>query len=122
MKSRKVLTIDHCFQILLNRVNGLSWQDAIIQAIPARKGAQLKGSENEEEENDEGEEQEAGAEGDEGIVIENSNGAVIGRDGDCDEKHAEVPGGANPSDANKDTALQSETRVPQEERSSQIDI
>ncbi|XP_003747912.1 tRNA methyltransferase 10 homolog A [Galendromus occidentalis] len=42
MKSRKVLTIDHCFQIVLNRANGLSWQESIMRAIPARKGAQLK--------------------------------------------------------------------------------
>lgn len=42
MKTRKVLTIDHCFEILLNRVNGMTWKDAIIKAIPARKGAQLK--------------------------------------------------------------------------------
>ncbi|OQR74069.1 RNA (guanine-9-)-methyltransferase domain-containing protein 2-like [Tropilaelaps mercedesae] len=58
MKTRKVLTIDHCFEILLNRVNGMTWREAIIKAIPARKGAQIKDhvdnsdeSENEIEEN-----------------------------------------------------------------------
>lgn len=48
MTSRKVLTIDQCFQILLNRVNGLSWQESIIKAIPARKGGQLKDSDSDE--------------------------------------------------------------------------
>lgn len=49
MKTRKVLTIDHCFEILLNRVNGMTWEEAIIRAIPARKGAQLKGDADGEE-------------------------------------------------------------------------
>ena len=39
MKSRKVLTILHVFQILLAVSHGKSWKEAFISVIPARKGA-----------------------------------------------------------------------------------
>ncbi|XP_054920015.1 tRNA methyltransferase 10 homolog A-like isoform X2 [Dermacentor andersoni] len=39
MKTRKVLTIDQVFAILLNKTQGMSWTDALLAAIPQRKGA-----------------------------------------------------------------------------------
>ena len=42
MKTSKVLTIDHVFQILLEVAQGKTWKDAFLTIIPARKGAVLK--------------------------------------------------------------------------------
>lgn len=123
MKSRKVLTIDHCFQILLNRVNGLSWQDAIIQAIPARKGAQLRGSDNEDDDN-EGEEpdrEDSAVECGEGVELEEREGAIKGENGDPDVNQSEVPVGTNLPNIDEDPVMQSDSRVPDEEASSQVD-
>lgn len=39
MKTRKVLTIDHVFRILLGVSHGMSWKDSFLDIIPARKGA-----------------------------------------------------------------------------------
>ncbi|XP_076242457.1 tRNA methyltransferase 10 homolog A isoform X2 [Calliopsis andreniformis] len=41
MKARKVLTIDHVFEILLRVSEGKTWQDAFLQVLPERKNAQL---------------------------------------------------------------------------------
>ena len=49
MKTRKVLTVNHVFDILASASSGKSWKDAFIAAIPSRKGAVAK----EEEENGE---------------------------------------------------------------------
>lgn len=42
MKTRKVLTIDHVFNIMVNVCNGQKWKEALLQVLPARKGAQEK--------------------------------------------------------------------------------
>nr|CAG4637335.1 EOG090X0D3U [Ceriodaphnia reticulata] len=42
MKTRKVLTIDHVFHIMVNICNGQNWKDALLEVMPARKGAQEK--------------------------------------------------------------------------------
>nr|CAG4647385.1 EOG090X0D3U [Megafenestra aurita] len=42
LKTRKVLTIDHVFNIMVNICNGQTWKDALLQVLPARKGAQEK--------------------------------------------------------------------------------
>lgn len=39
MKTRKVLTVDHVFQILMGVANGKSWKESFLSFIPARKGA-----------------------------------------------------------------------------------
>jgi len=39
MKTRKVLTIDHVFQILARVTEGKSWKEAFLTIIPERKGA-----------------------------------------------------------------------------------
>lgn len=39
LKTRKVLTIDQVFLILLKVTEGLSWKDAFLETIPQRKGA-----------------------------------------------------------------------------------
>jgi tRNA (guanine9-N1)-methyltransferase len=39
MKSRKVLTINHVFEILIHASEGISWKDAFLRVIPQRKGA-----------------------------------------------------------------------------------
>ncbi|XP_045445952.1 tRNA methyltransferase 10 homolog A [Melitaea cinxia] len=41
MKTRKVLTIDHVFEIVLRVCEGVSWQDALIKVLPVRKGAHV---------------------------------------------------------------------------------
>ncbi|KAK4036376.1 hypothetical protein OUZ56_028435 [Daphnia magna] len=42
MKTRKVLTIDHVFNVMVNICNGQSWKEALLEILPARKGAQEK--------------------------------------------------------------------------------
>lgn len=39
MKTRKVLTIDHVFEIVLRVVEGMSWPEALMKVLPMRKGA-----------------------------------------------------------------------------------
>lgn len=55
MKTRKVLTVNHVFDILASASGGASWEDAFVAAIPSRKGAVVKKSEEGEEEKDEAE-------------------------------------------------------------------
>ncbi|XP_076375301.1 tRNA methyltransferase 10 homolog A [Megalopta genalis] len=40
MKARKVLTVDHVFEILLRVSEGGTWQEAFLQVLPERKNAQ----------------------------------------------------------------------------------
>nr|CAG4649667.1 EOG090X0D3U [Scapholeberis mucronata] len=42
LKTRKVLTIDHVFNIMVNVCNGKNWKDTLLQVLPPRKGAQEK--------------------------------------------------------------------------------
>lgn len=42
MKTRKVLTVDHVFDILAGSSAGKSWKDAFLRVLPARKGAEEK--------------------------------------------------------------------------------
>ncbi|XP_021181237.3 tRNA methyltransferase 10 homolog A [Helicoverpa armigera] len=39
MKTRKVLTIDHVFEIVLRVCEGVPWQEALLKVLPLRKGA-----------------------------------------------------------------------------------
>ncbi|XP_053626085.1 tRNA methyltransferase 10 homolog A isoform X3 [Plodia interpunctella] len=41
MKTRKVLTIDHVFEIVLRVCEGMSWQETLIQVLPERKGVHV---------------------------------------------------------------------------------
>ncbi|CAG9585527.1 unnamed protein product [Danaus chrysippus] len=41
MKTRKVLTIDHVFEIVLRVCEGVPWKDALLQVLPTRKGAHV---------------------------------------------------------------------------------
>ncbi|XP_014358404.2 tRNA methyltransferase 10 homolog A isoform X1 [Papilio machaon] len=47
MKTRKVLTIDHVFEIVLRVCEGVPWQDAILDVLPHRKGVYICNSSNE---------------------------------------------------------------------------
>ncbi|OXU32135.1 hypothetical protein TSAR_002976 [Trichomalopsis sarcophagae] len=40
MKARKVLTVDHVFEIILRVTEGKTWQEAFLQVLPERKNAQ----------------------------------------------------------------------------------
>ncbi|CAK1581975.1 unnamed protein product [Parnassius mnemosyne] len=44
MKTRKVLTIDHVFEIVLRVCEGVPWQDALLKVLPLRKGAHVSQS------------------------------------------------------------------------------
>ncbi|KAJ5071143.1 tRNA (guanine-9-) methyltransferase [Anaeramoeba ignava] len=46
MRSRKVLTVDQVFSIILNYINCKDWSQALIKAIPLRKGAKVKKDQN----------------------------------------------------------------------------
>ncbi|KAL0893831.1 hypothetical protein ABMA27_013955 [Loxostege sticticalis] len=41
MQTRKVLTIDHVFEIVLKVCEGMSWQDTLIKVLPVRKGVHV---------------------------------------------------------------------------------
>ncbi|RVE43440.1 hypothetical protein evm_011891 [Chilo suppressalis] len=41
MKTRKVLTIDHVFEIVLRVSEGLAWQETLMKVLPVRKGAHI---------------------------------------------------------------------------------
>ncbi|XP_030024287.2 tRNA methyltransferase 10 homolog A [Manduca sexta] len=41
MKTRKVLTIDHVFEIVLKVCEGEPWQEALMRVLPLRKGAHV---------------------------------------------------------------------------------
>ena len=96
MKSRKVLTIDHCFQILLNRVNGLSWQDSIMEAVPARKGAQLKDSESEGDNDEDKQEGDEFEEDNSGEIIEKNDHDVENGVNEVDPNNCVDDGSAAP--------------------------
>ena len=52
MRTRKVLTVNHVFEILAMVSQGVGWGEALVQVIPGRKGATIKegvGEEREEE-------------------------------------------------------------------------
>ncbi|XP_045596525.1 tRNA methyltransferase 10 homolog A [Procambarus clarkii] len=57
MKTRKVLTIDHVYRILLGVTTGKSWEDSFLSVIPARKGATGKVTGTENDVNDDSEEE-----------------------------------------------------------------
>lgn len=42
ISQRRVLAVNHVFEILLHVSNGASWGDALGKAVPQRRGAQLK--------------------------------------------------------------------------------
>lgn len=42
LKTRKVLAVNHVFEIMLNVCNGMNWKDAFIKVLPQRKGAKAK--------------------------------------------------------------------------------
>lgn len=42
MKTRKVLAINHVFEILSLVGNGMNWKDAFLKVLPIRKGATEK--------------------------------------------------------------------------------
>ncbi|CAD0196754.1 unnamed protein product [Chrysodeixis includens] len=41
MKTRKVLTIDHVFEIMLRVCEGMPWQNVLLNVLPMRKGAYI---------------------------------------------------------------------------------
>ncbi|XP_077292398.1 tRNA methyltransferase 10 homolog A [Arctopsyche grandis] len=41
MKTRKVLTIDHVFEILLRITEGVPWTETLMRVVPMRKGASV---------------------------------------------------------------------------------
>ncbi|XP_014471697.1 PREDICTED: tRNA methyltransferase 10 homolog A [Dinoponera quadriceps] len=49
MKARKVLTIDHVFEILLRITEGVTWQEAFLKVLPERKNARPIAPEQSEE-------------------------------------------------------------------------
>ena len=47
LKTRRVLTIDHVFEIIGSVVSEeMSWKDAVMKTLPPRKGASVKESNN----------------------------------------------------------------------------
>jgi len=42
MSQRRVLAVNHVFEILLYVANGESWADALAKAVPMRRGAQVR--------------------------------------------------------------------------------
>nr|CAG4642025.1 EOG090X0D3U [Eurycercus lamellatus] len=49
LKTRRVLTIDHVFNIMVNICNGQSWKEALLNVLPARKGAKEKSADEDSE-------------------------------------------------------------------------
>lgn len=43
MSQRRVLAVNHVFEILLHVANGDSWADALSKAVPSRRGAHVRG-------------------------------------------------------------------------------
>ncbi|KAK6093743.1 tRNA (guanine(9)-N(1))-methyltransferase [Batrachochytrium dendrobatidis] len=58
MPSRKVLTINHVVEILVNYANSGNWEDAFLKVLPVRKGAKSKASESIDENGSNGDESE----------------------------------------------------------------
>jgi len=61
MSSRHVLTVNWVYEILLQQHNVGDWKVALDTVIPARKGAQVRGEEEEDASRDSEAEEEGGA-------------------------------------------------------------
>ncbi|KAI9209012.1 guanine-1-methyltransferase-domain-containing protein [Polychytrium aggregatum] len=93
MDSRKVLTINQVYEIILNYLAMDNWRDAFLATIPARKGAQVKDSH--EDQSDSGDESESS--GDEDLKEhkadgDDSNPPLGDEDPGIDENTSEYPG------------------------------
>ncbi|XP_046389883.1 tRNA methyltransferase 10 homolog A [Ischnura elegans] len=97
MASRKTLTIDHVFEIMHGVCHGKTWEEALLQVIPPRKGAQVKNKSILEDTESPRSPEEGASTGSKSSIVSNEEESKVSVPGlnslDSDDKHFDIENG-----------------------------